>query len=154
MQSAVVGPAFTARHAGTVIAVVKNNCVLGKTGIGDLLEIGARTGVHHGKAIIILCPVLAHLRCVRMISGNAHLLGIMDAIFRIDVVANLTLVTDRVIENGKERLAFRTVLPVRATAAGIPDLPRLLEVVILLRIVRTIIPRLAQVLRVHLEASR
>ena len=122
IKSTIIRPAFTAWHSGTVVAVVKDNCVLCQTGLGNLLEVGPDPGIHHGYAVIILRPVLAHLRGIRMISGDTGLLGVMDHIGLRNVVTNLALVTDGVIKNGEERLILFTILPVSLPATLMPYL--------------------------------
>ena len=137
-----------------MVAVVENDRVIGEPGIDDLLERPADQLVHHGDAVVILRPVLAHLGCVRVIGRDANLGRVVNLVFRGDPVPNLAFVTDRVVENGEERLALRPVAPVGIAAAGVPDLALLPQIVILLRVVGAVVAQLTQVCRVHFKALR
>ena len=63
----------------------------------------------------------------------------MNHIRRRNRIPDLTFMTNGMVEDREERLAFRTVSPVRLTAAHIPNLPRFSEVEVFLRIVGTVI---------------
>ena len=105
-----------------MVAVVKDNCILCQTSLGNLLEVGPDPHVHHGNAIIILRPILAHLRGIGVIGGNTSLLGVMNHVGLRNVVPNLALMTDGVIKDGKEWLIGFAILPVSLAATLMPYL--------------------------------
>ena len=154
VESGEIRPAFAARHAGAVVAVVENDRVVGQPRFLELLEVFADKLVHHRDAIVILRPVLAHLRRVRMVGRDSHLGRVVDAVGRVDFVPNLALVTNCVVEYGKERLAVGSVFPMRLSTALVPDQANFFEIVILLGIVRAVVAELAEVNRVHFEVAR
>jgi len=63
-------------------------------------------------------------------------------------------VADRVVEDGEERLAIGPVFPMRLSAAVIPNLAYLFQVVILLGIVCAVVAELPEVGGVHFEVAR
>ena len=132
-----------------MIAVVEHDRVLGEPGVVDFLERPADQLVHHGDAVVILRPVLAHLGCVRVIGRDANLGRVVNLVFRGDPVPNLAFVTDRVVENGEERLALWPAAPVGIAAAGVPNLALLPQIVIFLRVVGAVVAQFTQICRVH-----
>ena len=154
VEATVVRPPFAARHAGAVVAVVKDDRVFRQTGLGQLLEISPGAFVHHGDAIVVLRPILAHFGRVRMIRRHAYLFGIMNGKLRINLVSDLAFVANGMIEDRKKRLIAGAVFPMRLAATLIPHLPFLAEIVVFLGIVGAVIPGLTQVIGVHLESRR
>ena len=73
LQAGVAGPALAARHPRAVVGVVEDNRVIREAGVGEFLQVATRVGVHLGDLVVVLRPVLPHLRRVRMIGGHADL---------------------------------------------------------------------------------
>jgi hypothetical protein len=78
-----------------------------------------------------------------MVGGEADLGRVMDTVGGADLVPDLAFVTDCVVEDGEEWLAVRPVFPMRLSAAVIPNLAYLFKIIILLKIIYTIIAKLA-----------
>ncbi len=147
VQAGVARPAFAARHAAAVVAVVEDDGVAGEARLFDFLQAPARVGIGLADLVVILRPVLAHLRRVRMIGGDANVPGLGDLPVRTR--ADLALVALGGIEDGEERLAGRALVPMGLVGGLIPDFARLAQVVILLAVVRAVVAGLAQELRIH-----
>ena len=137
-----------------MVAVVENNRVVGQAGLLQLTEVVADPLVHHRDAIVVLRPILSHLRRVRVIGREAHLGRVVNAVGRVDFVADLALMADRVVEDREERLAVGPVFPVRLSSALVPDFAHFLEVVILLGIIGAVVAQFSQVDRVHFKTGR
>ena len=102
MQSGVVRPALAARHAGAVVAVEEDDGVVGEAVLLELVEQPPGLAVHGRDVVVILRPVLPHLRRVGMIGGHADLRGVVNQ--RVRPLADLALVRDHVVEDREERL--------------------------------------------------
>ena len=152
MQSGVVRPAFAPRHAGPVVAVIKDDGVVAESRCFEFLQILTDEGIHLGDLIVILCPVLPHFRRIGMISGNANFGRVVHLFVRPGT--DLAFVADGVIEDRKKRLAFFAVFPVGFSARFIPDLARLFEIVIFFAVVGAVVTGFAQILRIHFEPVR
>ena len=137
-----------------MVTVVKDNRVVGQTGFLKFTKVFADELVHHRDPVVVLCPVLAHLRSVGVVGGKVDLGRVMDTVDGADLVPHLALVTDCVVEDGEEWLSVWPVFPMRLSAAVIPNLAYLFKVVILLGIVCTVVAELAEVGGVHFEVVR
>ena len=111
VQAGVGGPTLAAGHTAAVVAVVKDDRVLGEAGGGEFFEAGPGVGVGSGDLVIVLRPILADLGQIRMVGGDPHLRRIGDGVVRPG--ANLALVAFFGIEHGEERLAGGTIFPMR-----------------------------------------
>ena len=150
VQAGVGGPAFAAGHAAAVVAVVKDDRILGEAGGGEFFEADPGVGVGGGDLVVILRPILANLGEIGVVGGDAHLRRIGDGVVRPG--ANLALVAFLGIEHGEERLAGGTIFPVRLFGGNVPRLGGFGDVVILLGVVGGVVAGLAKVVRIELRA--
>ena len=107
VQPRVIGTTFAPGHAGAVIAVIENDGVLRQAGCCQLVQHPPRLGVHLRHFVIILGPVLTHLRPVRMIRRNPHPGGVVHRHVRAS--SNLALVRGRQVKDREERLPWSPV---------------------------------------------
>ena len=82
-----------------MIAVVKNDGVVFQSGILDFLELRPDLDVHLGDLVVVLGPVLSHLRMIGVIGWDTHFGRIVDLFVRS--LSDLALVTGREVEDGK-----------------------------------------------------
>ena len=151
LQSGIVGPAFAARHAGTVVGVVEDNRIICQAIVGELLEVQAGVGIGFGDNVVVLRPVLARLRRVGVVGGDAHLSGIVE--LAVWTHAQFALVTFLRVEHSEERLSGLAVAPMSLARGVVPDQAGLDEVVILFGIVGTVVAGFAKELREHFLAG-
>ena len=152
VQSRVVGPALAPRHAGSVVAVVENDRIFGKVGVVKLFQVLANPVVQHRDAIVVLRPVAPHFGRVGMVGWQARLRRIVKPVCVADRIAKLRLVRDRVIEDGEERLAVLSILPMGLAIGRVPHRAGLGQVVVLLAIIGAVVAGVSQELRIHPKA--
>ena len=145
------GPALTAGHPRTVIAVVENDGVVGDSGSFQFLELSPDLSIHLGQLVMVLGPVFAHFGVVRMVGGHAHLGRIMN--LDVGASADLAFVAHGVVEYGEERLLLvGTIFPMSFPATFIPHLTFLAQVVIFLGLICAVVPKLSEVGGIHFVA--
>ena len=93
-----------------MIAKVEHDGVIGQPGILQLLQHLARLGVHLSQPVVVLRPVAADLRSIRMVGRDPHALRIMDGV--MGSLSNAAFVSDGKVEDREERLVRCAVLPV------------------------------------------
>ena len=132
-----------------MIAVVKNDGVVFQSGILQFLELRPDLCVHLGDLVMVLGPILAHLRMIGVIGGDTHFGRIVD--LRVRAFADSAFVTGREVEDSEERLILvGTVSPMPFPSTFIPYLTFLAEVVIFFGVVRAVVAELTQVRGIHL----
>ncbi len=77
-----------------MVSVVENDCVVSQASVCNFFQILTDQCVHHGQTVVVLSPVFADFRCVRVIGSDASLGRIVNHVFGIDLVSDLTFVTD------------------------------------------------------------
>ena len=155
VQAGLERGALAPRQAGSVVAPVEDDRVVGQSRRLDLDQALSDERVHLGQLVVVLRPVLADLGRVRVVGRHADAGRVVD--LRVRPAPDLALVGHGEVEDGEERRPLRPVPPVRLAGRLVPDrspAAGLLEVVVLLRVVRHVIARLAQDLREEAEAVR
>ena len=145
METRMIGPSLVPRHSRTVIAPVENDRVIGEPRFLDLAEPLAELLVHHREPVIILRPILPHRGRVGMIGRHTDLRRIMETVFLRDRIPDLRFVGNRGIENGEKGLSLGAIFPVGLAAALVPNIVAFHEIVILLRGIRAVVARLAEI---------
>jgi len=120
-----------------VIGEEEHDRLVGQSGGLELLQPASGVGIGLADAIVVLGPILAYLRRVRMIGRHAHPIRIVNLFVRAP--ANLAFVALVGIEHREERLALVAVLPMGLPARFVPDLTRLSQVVVFLDAVRAVV---------------
>ncbi len=140
------------RQAHAVVAEVHDDGVIGQPRRLELGQPVAHLRVHLRQPVVVLRPVAPHLRGVRVIGGDAYPGGVVHRL--VGPLADAALVGDAEVEHREERHrprppVPRTVAPVRLVRRLVPHPARLLDVVVLLRVVRRVVASRAQELREH-----
>ena len=107
-----------------MIAVVKNDGVVFQSGILQFLELRPDLDVHLGDLVMVLGPILAHLRMIGVIGGDTHFGRIVD--LRVRAFADSAFVTGREVEDSEERLILVgavSPMPFPSTFIPYPHLP-------------------------------
>jgi hypothetical protein len=119
-QARVVEPALRARHPGAVVGIEEHDGAVRQAVLLELAEDLSRLLVHPRDAIVVAGPVAAHLRGVRVVRRDRRLRGVVqlrggEALDALEVLllaqADLALVRDGEVEDGKERLRGIPALP-------------------------------------------
>ena len=150
LQAGVAGPALVARHAAAVIGVVEDDRVRRQTSGFEFLQACACGGIGECDLIIILRPVLAHFGRVGMVGRDADFGRIMNGHMR--AFAELAFMAAHLVEDGEEGLAVLAVHPMRLAGGYVPHALGLFQVVVLFAVVRAVVARFAEELRIHLRA--
>ncbi|MBA7661110.1 hypothetical protein ES703_69122 [subsurface metagenome] len=138
-----------------MVAPEPHDSVFRQAVILQLLQDLSHPFVHKGNKVVIAGPVLAHHRCVGVVRGELGLSRIvllirpepvqLDQPFFV-ISANLTLMGDGEVDDGKKGLAFRPTSPVGLATALIPGGDRRGELVVGLDVVGAVVPGRPQVL--------
>ena len=149
----VVQIPFASRQRAAVVGVIEDDRVLGQPRFFQFGQQRAHLLVQPRHLVVVVGPIQADLRRVRMIRRQDDLLrrhavrtGILSRLG-----CDLALVTGRQIEDREERLARTPILVVSPGAALVPRLARVRHVIVGLRVVRAVIARLAEGHRVQRE---
>ena len=135
-----------------MVTEIRDDGVAGQPRRLELGQAFAHLRVHLRQPVVVLGPVLPHLGGVRVIGGDPH----PDRVVHRPVrpLADAALVRDPQVEHREERRrprppVPRSVAPVRLVRRLVPHPARLLDVVVLLRVVGRVVAGRAQELREH-----
>ena len=140
-----------------MVAPEEDDGVVFEADVGDLFELVAEPIVHGGEALVDVGPVAARFRRIGVVgrqggelAGLLQLVGLQALdIGRMGGTAAgiAALVRYLLIEDGEEGLTGGAIAPVRLRRAFVPSRGGNGKVVVGLRVVRTVVAGVAQVLR-------
>jgi hypothetical protein len=135
----IVDIAFPPRQRAAVVAVVKDDRVLGEAGLGEFGESGADLGVHHGHLIVVVGPIASDFGRVGMIGRQLDFFRRNPERGLAGLGRDLAFVAGGEIEDGEKRLTGRAVFIVGLSTARVPRLAIAGQVVVGLRIVGRVV---------------
>ena len=121
MGTTFIYKSLASRDHATMITVISHNCIVRQSSFFELLQYLRNQPVEILNFIIILRPIVAHFRSIRVIRRQLHFCRIMSQAVVGDAFMDGTFMTYREVENGKEGLAFSPVFVMCLVGGFVPN---------------------------------